>query len=123
MEVPSWCFSLLIWVSHSLGVHMPRIIHGLLPTDMPVLIKEDLSQLCFFFTMLLFHVYFIVMTLRSLGPVIVKVARFSFWFLLANLSVSVFIIWFLAHVPPEEDQEKYRHKLRNSLEYYLILHF
>lgn len=124
-------FSLLIWVVHSLGVRMPRVLKGFLLSTgrLTELGSQELSQI---FTIIILFAYcflFIEMTFRSLeraqvwdATVIVKVTRLSFWYLLASLSVFTIIIWFLAHVSPEEIRETYRHKLENSqvLEEYIL---
>ena len=122
MDLRSY-FSLLIWVMHSLGVRMPRFLKGFLLSTgwLTELGSQELSQIFTIIILFSYCVLFMEMTFRSLEPaqvwdatVIVKVTRLFFWYLLASLSIFTIIIWFLAHVPLEEIQETYRHKLENS---------
>lgn len=122
MDLRSY-FSLLIWVVHYLGVRMPRFLKGFLLSTgwLTELGSQELSQIFTIIILFSYCVLFMEMTFRSLeraqvwdATVIVKVTRLFFWYLLASLSVFTIIIWFLAHVPLEEIQETYRHKLENS---------
>ena len=110
--------SFLIWYVHFLGVRYPRILQEYLLSIDTLSEKgsQELSQILMCLILMISSVFFMGNTFRSLGPVIVQVARFSFWFLFLNLSFLIFFLFFLSM------EEKNTHMLRNSqvLEEYIV---
>lgn len=120
---PGWLVSFLIWVVHSLGVRYPRILQEyLLSTD--TLSEKGSQELSLIFMILMisaFFLFFVEKTFQSLGPVIVQVARFSFWFLFLNLSFLILFLFLLSNFLLSKE-EKFTHMLRNSqvMEEYIV---
>ena len=96
MGCVSWAFGRLIWFVHGVGFHTPHILEKYIFTDdIHYPDNEKISRLC---TVIVFSACLVSAvkgTFRNLGPLIVQLTRFFFWFVYLILAFSVCMIYSL----------------------------